>query len=57
MDGYCKRYVDAMGEDAEGALIDFGILPRCLGCDCNIIYLSTLKLKPVQVPAHAQVQL
>lgn len=40
MHEYCARYVESMGEDAEGPLVDFGILLKSLNCWGVTIHLD-----------------
>lgn len=40
MEDYCNRYVMKMGEDAEGLLVDLGILSRLLGCNSVVVLLD-----------------
>ena len=40
MTDYCEKFVDTMGEDAEGTLVELGILPKCLMTSSVIIHLD-----------------
>ena len=40
LQAFCDRAVWAMGECAEGAFVDLGVLPSALGCDSHIAFLS-----------------
>ena len=37
---YCAKFINPLGVDAEGPVVELGILPLCLGCKCEIVYLD-----------------
>ena len=40
LDEYCSKYVEAMGIDAEGLIVDIGILPSALRCRSYLCFLD-----------------
>ena len=40
MEEYCARYVDLMGEDAEGPLVYLGVLLTSLDCSGVTVFLD-----------------
>ncbi len=42
MPEFCVQYINVMGEYVDGAPVDIGILPTCLGCNCDIYYKGSM---------------
>jgi len=50
MEAYCDKYVRRMGEDAEGAFLELGLLPGLLRMGCVIHNLDLSAQKEIECP-------